>query len=279
MKNLKFVIHMEYFSPISGGTMALALLCHKLNSMGYKAYVTVPINYGGYITPVFDKEIQQDFINNNKNYFVIYPEQVFGNPFRANNVIRWILYTPDERKNHGTSYSDTDYIFKFSKYFSINPKYKTDGILFMTDIRHNMSKFKNYGLERSGSCFILKKGYGKKIVHDISDSVCIDNMTLEEKIEIFNRTKVFYSYDTSCFYSILCILCGCDSVIIPDEGVSRDEYVDKNPYSRYGIAYGIEDYEWSTKTKHLNIHNVMVCETNAETQIESMIKIIQNPRL
>ena len=62
--------------------------------------------------------------------------------------------------------------------------------------------------------------------------------------------KTFISYDTLTAYSIFAVLCGCESIVIPDEGVSIDDWY-PDYEDRYGISYGFSNLEEAAATKHL----------------------------
>lgn len=274
MNKPRFIIYMPYFSPLSGGVVALATLCEILNKMGYEAWVTSKVNSPKFSAPFLTERIYIDYLINKENYFVIYPEKIPGNPLEAKNVIRWILFTPDEAAGEGLTYSDSDFIFKHSSFYAVNPRYSTDGLLYVSDVERNLDLFQNRNLDREGSCFIVKKGGNRKIEHNLCDSVCIDNLSLQEIAIVFNKTNIFYSYDPVCFYSILAAICGCDSIVIPHPDISKEEFISGYPGWKYGVGFGFDDREWSTKTKHLTLKQMMEVEKDTITQIEEMIKII-----
>jgi hypothetical protein len=45
-------------------------------------------------------------------------------------------------------------------------------------------------------------------------------------------------------------LCGAESIVIPDEGVSEEQWY-SNPEDRLGVAYGFENIERAQKTSAL----------------------------
>lgn len=278
---MKFIIYIPFFTPVCGGVVVLAKLCDLMNRLGYETYSTIPIDYNNFVIPVLTQEKLNTLNRNPNDYAVIYPEQVEGNPFFAKNVIRWILYTPDVNKGHGTSYDLTDYIFKFSSNYSILPRYKTDGILHVNYVNHDI--FHDYLLSpRNGSCYIIKKDIYKKtrkpMVHDLNQSTCIDGLSIEQVASEFNKREFFYSYDSYCFYSVLAALCGCVSVVIPDDGLSKADWINSLPYTRFGIAYGLDDIPWAKETKHLVSANLKDIENETTEQIHQMVRIIQRPK-
>jgi len=113
---------------------------------------------------------------------------------------------------------------------------------------------------------LLKKGRNKEIIHDLKNSVLIDNKSHREVAEIFKKIDVFISYDTYTAYSLFAVLCGAKSVVIPDKGVSVSEwYPDKA--DRNGIAYGYikEEIKRASESRYLVLDRV-IREENASIE-------------
>jgi hypothetical protein len=53
--------------------------------------------------------------------------------------------------------------------------------------------------------------------------------------------------------SSVAVLCGCESIIVPHETISIEEVESRRQTLGfpYGIAYGIDDLDHATSTKHL----------------------------
>jgi hypothetical protein len=66
---------------------------------------------------------------------------------------------------------------------------------------------------------------------------------------IFGRIKAFISYDSKTAYSTFASFCGVDSIIIPDNNVTIEDWLPED--MRYGLSYGIENVEWARKTRPL----------------------------
>jgi hypothetical protein len=258
-----FIIYAPPYKDDSGGIIVLHKLCHLLNELGHQAYLwpnqlgvrptlwkkirrslkTTPFHRNvEFNTPIADKTIF------NNGSIVIYSEVDFGNPLSATNVVRWLLHKPGFHTGM-VNYGKDELTFFFDDYclepgipvdqdnklfvLSLNSCYKTDG-----------SK------QRSGSCYMMRKGKGRQIVHDLTDSVQIDGLNHQETARIFRKSKYFFSYDELTLYSQYAALCGCISVVIPDKFNTRAEWVEKHPISKYGIAYGLDDIEHALQTQH-----------------------------
>ncbi len=128
----------------------------------------------------------------------------------------------------------------------------------------------NTATERSGSAYAIRKGRGKRIQHDLSDSLLIDGKPHQEVAAIFKRVKTFISYDPYTAYSWFAALCGCDSVVIPDEGVDAESWY-PDPEDRYGLAYGFEGIEEAKNTRHLLYKRVLREESNSVANVAAFV--------
>jgi hypothetical protein len=292
-RSKKIVIYSISYNEKRGGIIALHKLCHELNARGVNAYLWRKSFLGvfcdffyaftrliypltsqflnislfrerilyslsqrrikrnsHYITPFFSGSITSDFI-------VVYPEIVSGNPYEAKNIVRWFLNKPGRRTGE-INYGENELYFYFQEEFNddtINPN--SDNLLFTNEIKYDLFANKGYQ-NREGTCYAIRKGKGKAIEHDLNNSILIDELSLKEIAEIFNKTKTFISYDTQTFLSYLAILCDCESIVIPDPGVSIEAWQPVPKY-RLGIAYGTDNIDFSKQTKQQAIdmlHNL-----------------------
>lgn len=268
-RRLKYIIYAPSYDEKSGGCIALHTLCDTLNQIGEAAY----------IWPMGSDKSKVSAFKTNKgfktkmrwrykldDYIVVYPEVVEGNPLNSKNVVRWLLNKPGCFTGV-VDYGKDDYFFFYEKIFN-DEKYNTD----MTNklkIFHinNVYKNKNYK-NRNGTCYLLKKGKDKKIAHDLTDSILIDDLNHNSISDIFNKCTTFISYDLYTMYSQYAAICGCTSVVIPDKSMTKEEWMESHASNIYGIAYGFEDIEHAKKTKKLvlpalikrkqdSIHSVM----------------------
>ena len=93
------------------------------------------------------------------------------------------------------------------------------------------------------------------MVHELAGSELIDGLSHREIAELFKRSKTFVSYDLYTAYSTFAALCGCDSVVIPQEGINVDQWI-PDQYHRAGIAYGFEGIIQSRAERSLLIERV-----------------------
>jgi hypothetical protein len=94
----RFLIAAGDYNPTSAGPVALHLLCHRLNRLGYEATIapvgpipSIPalgITNPDWLTPL--AKVGDRF----ERCVAIYPENVAGNPVNSPWVVRWLLHRP-----------------------------------------------------------------------------------------------------------------------------------------------------------------------------------------
>lgn len=257
-----FIIYAPPYRADSGGIIVLHKLCHMLNEQGYKAYIW-PDRLGTKQT--YRKKIRNQFFP--KHYktnpefntpvatasdlheqsLVVYAETVMGNPLKAHRVARWLLHKPGFHTGK-VDFTSGELIFAFDDY-CIDPNYfvAPDNKLFVLAL--NSAYTAKGANERKGSCYMLRKGLGRPLIHDLEDSIQVDGLNHEDLASVFRRTKYFYCYDELTLYSQYAALCGCISIVIPEKFKSREEWVKNHPISKYGIAYGLNDIAHAIETQ------------------------------
>ena len=222
-----------------------------------------------FITPVYIPDPQASF---GEEWVVIYPEITFGNPLRAKNVVRWLLHNPGFLTGK-IYYGKGELYFRYSDIFDPFqfPGSKTsDLILYVLDLPLDLFYEPSHSLKRTGTAYCLRKGQGRKIEHDLENSILIDGKNNQEIADIFRSVETFISYDTNTFYSSLAVLCGCNSVVIPLDGVSEDEWR-PNKETRNGVAYGIENLEEAKATAVLARDALLEKERNSQECVQKFI--------
>ena len=226
------------FKRSSGGLVALHKLCHDLRMLGEAAWVT-----HGPSEPTFQaprrlptaRELHRDFI-------VVYPELVVGNPLGCPRVVRWLLNTPELTRSTGFYQREqaSDLIFRFSNYFDYRGLGRDLGLLktLYTDYR----TFRDHGGLRSGSCYLVKKGKVTNPPAHPADSVLLgEHNDWEAAARLLNQKEIFYCYDTACYWATLAALCGCPALVIPDGRRTPADWHAAFPNYDYGVAYGPEE--------------------------------------
>jgi len=277
----RFIIYAPPYNENGGGTIAMHKLCSLLNELGYPAYLYLyfpefriqkflrkniveplieeaksafkKINKTSALnkhfnTPIYDRR-RHPSVN---DCIVIYPETISGNPLSAKNIVRWLLYQPGLLQNE-VRYGKNELYVKFNsaiRDFYVAGSTTSDQHLKVIHYPLEYYNDKDVSDFREGTAYCIRKGRGKTVAHDLTDSILIDGKSHAEVAKIFKKAKTFISYDPYTAYSIFAVLCGCESIVIPDDGISIDEWY-PNIEDRYGISYGFNDFENARKTAHL----------------------------
>jgi hypothetical protein len=255
-KKINIILYIPSYQDRCGGIVVMHYFCKLINTKYNENFCAKIFMHNNltYSNPFCNNFARIDEINNNT--IVIYPEVISGNPLNAKNVVRWILLELGIEMpiDHYKKWNKTDLIYHWEK---------IDKQL-CCPFFNNIFSYKN-SQQRDKSCYLIKKGplIHKNInyIHP-SDSICIDNLSLYEINDIFNKCKFFYTYDADTAYIIYAAVCGCIPIIYEIDGVSEEEYFtskmfnfENNIYNR-GIVYGnnIEKINYILENK-LNKNN------------------------
>jgi len=253
---INIVIYTPPYTNICGGIIVMHYFCKLINEKYNDRFCAKLFMHNNlkYKNPFCNHFARLDEIND--NCIVIYPEIVSGNPLNAKNVVRWILLELgiEMPLDHYKKWSETDLIYHWEP---------IDNQLCCPFYNNT---FTNKNLEnRDKTCYLIKKGViihkNIKYIHP-SDSICIDDLSLEEKAKLFNECKFFYTYDPNTAYILFSAACGCIPIIYPVESINEEDYFktkmfnfDNVIYNR-GIVYGnnIEKINYILENK-LNENN------------------------
>lgn len=287
-----FIIFSPGYNDNTGGIVVLHQLCDLLNKENQKAYL-----WNNY-KPIFRKKdffksiylflrfffrmVTKGYKTNKKlitpmasygnlrDSIVIYPEIINGNPLGAKNVVRWLLHKPGFNSAGKINFGKDDLFFFYLKAFD-DPRFNkfSDNQLHIENIRSDIYRQTNMK-ERSGSCYILRKGKNRRIIHDLVDSICIDGLSHEQIAEVFNNVKYCISYDAYTMYSVYAVMCGCISIIVPEEGVTKEQWQPEES-DRYGLAYGFDDIEYALATTQDLLKKLKQKEEESKKSVQNFI--------
>jgi hypothetical protein len=288
----KFIIYAGSFDENIGGEIALHRLCDLLNRQGCQAFLwpqrrpfaghdatlTTRWKLARYrlkrkerqfkTWPAFDTPLAATA--DLAGAIAVYPEVVDGNPLGTEHVVRWFLHKPGFHTGR-THYGPNDRFFFYQNAFndlSVNPE--SDNLLKTAFVRDDVYRELNTG-ERRGTCYILRKGKGRPIVHDLNDSVLVDGLSHAEMAAVFNRVTMCVSYDTYTMYSMFAAMCGCTSVVVPEEGLTKEQWY-PDPRDRYGMAYGFDDIEHAVRTRRLVLPHLKTQEEQANESVARFVE-------
>jgi hypothetical protein len=266
IKNIQFIIWSPPYSNSSGGIMCLHMLARDLSTLVDEVWITTP-------TTIENSDAKtiptgSDIIFDPLTTMIIYPEIVTGNPLNGKHITRWLLNTPGVCGGDGI-YGETDLVYKYWDKFLAPDETKVCGFLRTLDAKLDIAVDKN--LPRSGECFLIHKGWGKELNKHNQDAVNVQSFKLEDTIDLFNKKERFISYDTATYYSVLAALCGCISIVIPDEGLTKDQFRKNISTNKYGIAYGLNDIEHAQETHHLVREHIQFLQNECEELVKNYL--------
>jgi hypothetical protein len=272
MFKYKYVIWSPPFSINSGGILCLHYLCHLLNKLYFDAYIyytnnTSYVNHYGLDINIWPN----NHILDDKT-IIIYPEIVDNNPLNAKNIVRWLLHKPGfwtGRINYGSD----DLIVAYGKHmggglYTITDQQLLNIVYIMNNIYFNLD------LPRENVCFSVRKCKKYSKSHP-ENSICIDNKSHQDISYIFNKCHTFISYDPYSYYSVYAALCGCDSIIIPEYGVSKEQWR-PDIKDTYGLAYGFDDIEYARSTRNLLIDDINNREKNDMNTVKKFTELCES---
>lgn len=268
MKNIIIYTHMNNFDFKAGGTVVQYLLAKTLEEYGQN--VRIYSSSGIKIrNSIFEKYYKNDFPIDN-NCVVIYCEGTQGNPLNAKYVVRWMLSKLGQNVPYDwvNTWNKNELVYYFNSEDKIkNEPNKLGNIYKLLNVIYINPYLTNLNLKnRKGTCFTIRKALetnGKKImnVHPPNSFEVTRNHTQIDYIKIFNKYKYFISYDSLTFLSVIAALCGCISIVIKVDGLSKNDWLNTTAVAKYleisnekilfGIAYGADDLENAINTIHL----------------------------
>jgi hypothetical protein len=257
--NINFVIFSpfpEYVTHIGGATVPHTL-ANQLSLLGENVYIYANSTNPNYNVTCIPWGTEIDF--DSENTVVIFiagdGEHTFEHNIpeclkNAPNIVRWLV------NNQIKPYSKKDKFYKFHKYWLTLDDQKVDGELSVIESNHHL--FYNRGLERKGTCYLMKGNLDvnlelERVIHKPED-ICIDsilyNIPNTDKMkfysDLFNTMEYFISYTPFTHTSVLAAMCGCKSIVIPKseyEGrkFNKEKWFNEIWCTKYGIALGLDD--------------------------------------
>ena len=176
----------------------------------------------------------------NKGFNLDYAEEISQNKKNKISILS------EKIKTTNNLFQKLKYKKELKDLISLKPNLSSNSVIrqFLTE------KFKSFGYDQ--------------IEHQLSSVVYIN---------YFQEKDFFLSFDPFTFMSIIASLCGCISVVKKINGLSFDEWVNGDPFNKYGIAYGQEGVDYALETQHLLLDHI----TNMHSQNENnVLNLIDN---
>lgn len=281
MKTKEFVVCAPPYELNSGGSIVLHYFCYLLNQLGETAYVF--FNHKMWVRKWrhFEKTLfRNDFKNklyrgNFENAVVVYPERIRGNLYGAKNVVRFLLHKPGFHTRGKICFGKDELIIGYREAFTTKEFPITDENCVTIEYTMDDVYYQTNFSERLKTCYMVRKGIDKDLHLHPNDSICVDDKSHEEIAKIFNECDKFICYDTDTYFSEFAVRCGCTSIVIPNEGVSKKEWR-PNVKQTYGIAYGLNDIEYAEQTKDKFWKYQKEIESNNIKAVKKFVKLCED---
>jgi glycosyltransferase involved in cell wall biosynthesis len=273
----KYLIVAPHYDRRSSGIKALYVLCSRLNSLGYEAYITGEKSPYPNTKRVWDlnKEELKDL---QLNGVVVYPDHIVNkNPLRFTNVVRWFLGITQEAPENELVFSMSP-----SHNFTVQAKYN----LMMLDIE---PFFKFPEVEnRSHKCFRVGKGsaiYRSPLTNGCTEITADFPMSREGLAYLLQSSKIFYTYDNFTLLMLEALLCGCPVVIL-GYPITEKKNIIGNVLNKYGTRFHEEisfddngiplnyDEMKSEIPQQITLYNELML--NAHQELLKFIELTQN---
>lgn len=270
----KFLISTHGFDIGIGGLKVLHKLCHLLNENGHDAYL-IPLDFNqpfGICESYNTKMVTQEVLDNLEDVIVIYPESWYGNYLNAPNVVRWMIGFPSEV--HINTWKESDLWFWYLPFYITEKYYKNkENILYVGEQHRDI--FYDRGLDRKGSCWTLRKAQDHIKENDYihpKDSVFIPYHAAGDLLglsNLFNSKDIFYCYDNYTYISIQSLMCGIDTVVIPNKK-TKEEFFAGYRLNKY-LAYGVDDLQRSKKLRSEFFNELDMIEQDTLKQLHTFV--------
>jgi hypothetical protein len=275
---LTYLILTFPFSTNCGGIVVLHKLCHLMRKLGHDAYLWFPEGRSHVRNPDYDTPIGnpngagREGAIDPRDCCVIYPEIVHGNPLEAKVPVTWLLYH--------TGDNDTNRIkVAYDPLYAANHRDAERLTVVETFPEHCRLPTPDElsANPREGACFVVRKGTGTPRIPETENgrAVEITNTTVENATAVFRRSEVFYNYDAHSFHSIQAALCGCESVIVPQPGLSKIDFRAGHPLCQFRVAYGLDERHFAKNPMPVMREWMDSVERESEQQIGRLVERVE----
>lgn len=235
-----YLILAHDYRRTSAGVRVLHRLCHFLNEAGYDAWITPAETDPELNTPIADDDVVGAIA---RDGIVVYAEVEDGNPLEARRVARYLLNVPGRiRKADFTEGEETFYYCGLLRRHAGAYSH----MLFIPVV--NTSTFHgDQAIERDGPVLSwIGKGNDTPRLEQTTGALPITYgypATAEVLARLFQRAPVFYSYQPYSALVIEARLCGCPTVVIPNDWWTKEDFLMHTPGGINGLAWGTDQMQ------------------------------------
>ena len=200
-------------------------------------------------------------INNRKCFTLrkLFPPESFAKIKRSVNI----NYAKDIMNYHQYEIKNSIEHLKFyTKY--IQRKKIIDNIIFLKKNPPNL--YSTNVIKEYLNKVFTKKGF--EMVENRKNS--------KEFVDFFLTKDYFLSFDPFTFMNIIASLCGCISVVKRISVISEEEWLNGDPFLKFGIAYGEQCIDHALKTQHLLLSHITNMYYQNEENVQNLCINIEN---
>ena len=239
MHNNKIGIVSPPYSTMSAGIVVLHTLIHKLRSHGFDAYL-IPQWMPPTVNPAFDTPLYSDkytFADMARDWIVLYPEGLYGNPIKARRVVRYLLNRESAFGGTGMAALPSDFLITYSRLY-----HPTAQVLFYPVVDEELllrAARISTSIPRPANAFYIGKGvdFGRPCPA-IPQSLEITRGWPASKThyyDVLEKVRTFYSYDWCSSTNLDAVLLGCQVKLIGYPGPAGEGDLFREDGEFFGI--------------------------------------------
>ena len=241
-----FYIWTPRYTHMHSGVRCLHLLCHHLNRLGYRAYITTS-EVGPYLhTPYAEPPRRSD------NHVVVYPEVVKGNPLGAQRVVRYFLNKPGFLNDFGLeAYGEDEYFIHFADVFQ--PETRASKLLPLPLI--DTTVFRKPGRERKRKGFLVYSVRQELLCKDLPprwakhcERISKNKpRTAQELAALYRKSRAFVTSERTAA-ALEALHCGCPVLVVPVPGYNYQPLIDLVGGNGVGVGLRRESLRHARRT-------------------------------
>jgi hypothetical protein len=220
---LDFVVAIGPYRSNSAGMRVMHRLCHLLNVVGARAAVTTDV-----VNPAWNTPTATDI---SPETVVIYPEVVAGNPLGARRVVRYVLNHPGLLGGE-SRYGDDEMVFYFMPRFRESAQAAAGEViddsrqLTLSVIEPDLF-YHDRSRPRTYDCIFVGKGTHVRECVQIEGEDRMARVTPDyptsraETARLLQGCRTLYSYDDCSGLNNEALICGCQVLLVRDDGTTE----------------------------------------------------------
>jgi len=250
-KDLVFYLVARSYLASSAGVRAMHILCDRLNSFGFAAYL-VPVDRNFKTssqlnTPILTSELRTSFYKTKRVSIAVYDESIVGNPLKCSIGVHWFLnYSNLLLLDLKIARLNSEMRFVYAR--EIDPSAPR---LYVNTIDYNFFVDTSPNQVRDISLFYAGKQRSQGVsVEKPVDTIEIfrsgpNKQSREELRDLFSRAKVLYLAEDSAM-ALEAAVCGCPTVFMK-------QYFVRDPLSQEDGQIGIAENDSDAALKSIDL--------------------------